>query len=410
MRLIFEKTNPSALLRNLSRFVFVRLSTFPPLVFPHLASRSAFSKILFIVFTAVALIIPVYAERPEIIQDKELTLLARVIDIERTETREVPNTGTEASYQTVVVRFLSGEFQDKEATITDTVFPMNVGDKVYVRYLQTADGTEYYSIQEPYRLDALLYIFLFFVAMVLIFGGKYGFLSLFALFISFGGIFKLLFPAMLSGGNVVLIATLGALASLFVVMFLTHGFTRLTTSAFLGCTLSVIATLVFAKYAVYLTKLTGFASEESVYLNIATSGNLDFIALLVGGIIIGVIGVIDDISVTQASVVRELALANPSLSVASLYSKALRVGRDHMGAVINTLILAYTGASLPLVLLLYVSDAPLLELINREVIATEIVRSIVGSAGLILAVPLTTLIAVALMKKNQGSSSHVHTH
>lgn len=340
-------------------------------------------------------------------QDVELTELARVIRIEKEETQAVPNTDTEATYQTVRVKFLSGEFTDRETTITETAFRMSEGDKVYVRYLRTQDGAEYFTIQEPYRLDGLLILFGLFFAAVLILGGKQGFLSLIALFLSFGLIFRFLFPEIVSGGNVVVIATAGALASLFVVMYLTHGFTRLTTAAFLGCTLSVLVTVFLAQYAVTLTKLTGFASEESVYLNLATKGGLDFVALLVGGIIIGVIGVIDDVSVTQASVVNQLKLANPTLSVRVLYTKALTVGKDHMGAVINTLILAYAGASLPLVLLLYVSDAPLLQLLNRELIATELVRSIVGSLGLILAVPLTTLIAVFLMK---GEKDHGHKH
>lgn len=350
-----------------------------------------------------------FAQEPALLQDKELTMLATVVRVESSELQEVPNTNTTALYQTVVVRIIKGEQQNKEVTITDSAFAVQSGDKVYVRYLQTTDGGEYYSIQEPYRLDALLWLLIFFIAVVLLFGGKQGFLSLVALFISFGAIFKYLFPQIITGGNIVALATLGALLSLFVVMYLTHGFTRLTTSAFLGCTLSVIVTLALAKYAVVITKLTGFASEESVYLNIATQGNLDFIALLVGGIIIGVIGVIDDVSITQASVVNQLQLANPQISTRNLYTKALKVGKDHMGAVINTLILAYAGASLPLVLLFYVSNTPVLELINREIIATEIVRSIVGSVGLLLAVPLTTLIAVILMK-NHASKEHAHAH
>lgn len=290
---------------------------------------------------------------------------------------------------------------------------MKVGDKVYVRHITTSDNMEYYSIMEPYRIPALLYLFAFFFVAVLLFGGKKGFLSLLALFISFGVIFKILFPQIIHGGNSIILATVGALASLFVVMFLTHGFTRLTTAAFLGCTASVLVTVVLASLAVHMTALTGFSDEESVFLNIATKGGLDFVALLVGGIIIGVIGVIDDVAVTQASVVHELRHANHNLSSRELYIKASAVGKNHMGAVINTLILAYTGASLPLVLLLYVSDTSAIELINREAIATEIVRSCVGSVGLLLAVPLTTIIAIMLMKHEtyvEDTSTHVVTH
>lgn len=347
----------------------------------------------------------------QVLSDTEKTYLAKVIALESSTVKDVPNTTTQAVYKVVTVKFINGDKIGTETSITDAGFPLEVGDKVYVRYIKTSDGAEYYSIQEPYRLPQLLLLLGIFVVVVLVFGGKQGFLALLALFISFGVIFKLLFPQILHGGNIVYIATIGALLSLFVVMYLTHGFTRLTTSAYLGCVVSVIATLLFAEYAITITSLTGFSSEESVYLNIATQGNLDFIALLIGGMIIGVIGVLDDVAITQASVVNELHQANKNLTKLELYTKALKVGKDHMGAVINTLILAYTGASLPLVLLLYTVTTPVLELVNREVIATEIVRSIVGSFGLLLAVPLTTLIAVFLMyNKSPSVGAHTHHH
>ena len=352
----------------------------------------------------------VYAqESPTVRADFEQTYLAKVIALNDSVLKDVPNTGTSALYQEVTVKILKGDKIGEEVTITDSSFPLQVADKIYIRYLRTADGAEYYSVQEPYRLPQLGLLFALFIGAVLLFGGKQGFLSLLALFVSFGVIFKMLFPSMLVGGNIVVIATVGALLSLFVVMYLTHGLRRLTTSAFLGCTASVIATLFLAKYAVTITSLTGFSTEESVYLNIATKGNLDFVALLIGGMIIGIIGVLDDVSITQASVVNELIKANKQLSKLQLYAKALKVGKDHMGAVINTLVLAYTGASLPLVLLLYTVDTPILELINREVIATELIRSIIGSFGLLLAVPLTTLIAVFLMH-GKGDDTDRHHH
>lgn len=346
-----------------------------------------------------------------VIQDTEVTYLAEVESVERSSLQEVPNTDVLAEYQTVVVKFLDKDKVGQTQTIVESSFPMEEGDKVYVKYTKTSDGTEYYAISEPYRLPALLWLLVLFIVCVLLLGGKQGFLGLVALFISFCVIFNLLFPQMLSGGNVVVIATLGALLSLFVVMYLTHGFTRLTTSAFLGSTVAIVVTVLLATYAVHLTALTGFSSEESVFLNLATGGKLDFVALLIGGIIIGVIGVVDDVAITQSSVVNELYRSNPSLTRRDVYFKALKVGKDHMGSVINTLILAYTGASLPLVLLLYISATPTLELINREMIAVEIVRSIVGSIGLLCTVPLTTLIAVMLMKgATNEKSSHTHHH
>ncbi len=349
-------------------------------------------------------------EPTQFVEGKETVEKALVLSVVSSTEKVVPNTETSAVYSTIKVRFLEGGHKGKEGEITDSTFDIKAGDTVYVRYVLSSDGTEYFSIFDVYRFPTILLLFGVFIATVLVIGGRQGFLSILALFVSFGFIFKILFPSILTGANIVAVATIGALLSLFVVMFLTHGISRLTVSAYLGCVGSVLVTLLAAMFAVKATALTGFATEESVFLNLATKGGLDFVALLIGGIIIGVIGVIDDITITQASVVQELKSAGDHLSRRELYFRAMKVGKDHMGAVVNTLILAYTGASLPLVLLLYVSDTPTIQLINSEVITTEIVRTIVGSLGLLAAVPLTTLIAVFLMKKDDASSSGTHTH
>lgn len=352
-----------------------------------------------------------YAATSTLLQEVDTTYLVKVIRIQKQEIQQVPNTETSALYQTLEVEVIKGDFLQKKFEVTESGFNAKVGDVFYFRYLKTGNGQEYYSLQEPYRIPGLIGLGIGFIILVLLLGGKHGFLALIGLFVSFGAIFKIMFPQLLSGGNVVIIATVGALLSLFVVMYISHGFTRLTTSAFLGSAGAVLLTVFIAKYVVVLTSLTGYASEESVYLNLSTGGSLDFVALLIGGIIIGVIGVVDDVAVTQASVVNELHQANSTFSRTQLYRKALKVGKDHTGAVVNTLILAYTGASLPLVLLLYTSQTSVVELINREIIATEIVRSIVGSMGLLCAMPLTTLIAVWLIYKHPvvGAHSH-HTH
>lgn len=367
----------------------------------------AFFSLVFTLGLSTALAVN---EPSQFVEGKESVEKALVLSVVSSTEKVVPNTETSAVYSTIKVRFLEGKLKGKDREITDSTFNIKTGDTVYVRYVLSADGTEYFSIFDIYRFPTILTLFGIFILTVLLIGGKQGFLSLIALFVSFGFIFKILFPSILTGANIVMVATIGAMLSLFVAMFLTHGISRLTVSAYLGCVGSVLVTLLAATLAVKATALTGFASEESVFLNLATKGGLDFVALLVGGIIIGVIGVIDDITITQASVVRELKSAGDHLSRRELYFRAMKVGKDHMGAVVNTLILAYTGASLPLVLLLYVSDSPTIQLINSEVITTEIVRTIVGSLGLLAAVPLTTLIAVFLMKKDDTSSLPAHTH
>src|SRR5690606_32774822 len=175
--------------------------------------------------------------------------------------------------------------------------------------------------------------------------------------------------------------------------FGTHGFSPLSVIAFGGTIGAVLVTSVVAWWFVEMLRLTGYGSDASVYLTFATNGELDLVGLLLGSIIIGVLGVLDDISITQASVVRELKAANSALPAIELYRRAIKVGRDHVGSLVNTLALAYVGAALPLVLLFSTSDAPLFFTLNQEVVAAELARILIGSIGLILTVPLTTGLA-----------------
>jgi uncharacterized membrane protein len=167
---------------------------------------------------------------------------------------------------------------------------------------------------------------------------------------------------------------------------------------------------ILAYLGVTLARLNGLASEEAFYLNLNTSGTLDFAGLLLGGIMIGVLGVLDDIAVTQAAVVSELYNSASHLSRKEIYKKALRVGKEHVGALVNTLALAYTGASLPLLLFFSMSDSSISSIINQEIFATEIIRTIVGSIGLILTVPITTFLAVYFLKGYKGEAVHSHSH
>jgi uncharacterized membrane protein len=177
---------------------------------------------------------------------------------------------------------------------------------------------------------------------------------------------------------------------------------------------AVGVTCLIATISVAWLGLTGFSADASVYLNFATGGQLDLAGLLLGGIIIGLLGVLDDVAITQASVVQELKGANPTLGLRELYQRSIRVGRDHVGSLVNTLALAYVGTTLPLLLLFARSDATFLASINQEVIAAELVRIIVGSMGLVLTVPFTSFLAAYYFKSrivdNHSSPSHGHHH
>lgn len=218
-------------------------------------------------------------------------------------------------------------------------------------------------------------------------------------------------PGIIGGWHPLLISTLVASGILFAAIFFTHGFNRESYVAYAGTMIAVVITSLFAVFSVYLSDLSGFADEAAVYLNFNTQGSLDFTALLLGAIIIGVLGVLDDIAVTQAAVVTELYRSNPELGKLEVYKRALRVGREHVGALVNTLVLAYAGASLPLLLHFYIASSSITMSINNELFATEIVRTIVGSIGLILTVPIVTALAATYLQYyTPKKERHVHSH
>jgi uncharacterized membrane protein len=201
-------------------------------------------------------------------------------------------------------------------------------------------------------------------------------------------------PAILDGRNPLAVAVVGSAAIAFLALYLAHGFTTMTTVALLGTIGALALTAGLASAAVELAELTGFASEEAVVVQIGAA-RIDLAGIILGGVVIGALGAIDDMTVTQASAVWELRAANPRTSRRALVAAGLRIGRDHVASTVNTLALAYAGASMPVLLLLVLSRQPLTSVVSGEVLATEIVRTLVGSIGLVAAVPLTTWLAAA---------------
>ncbi len=367
----------------------------------------------FLIFLSVAFLLPSFSWAVEFYQDERGLYRAEVTEVIAEELRFIPGTDVETVYQTVEVRFLEGPLADRVVEIEDDFLTLQKGDKVFVRYILTINGEEFFSIAEPDRRGVLYFlVFLFALATVWLSGWQ-GVRALLSLVGSFLVIFYLLLPALLAGASPVLISSVVATIILAIAIYATHGFNLESNAALLGTVAAIVLTGFLAYFSVVMARLTGFASDEAVYLNFNTAGSLDFAGLLLAAIIIGVIGVLDDIAVTQAATVTELHLAAPHLTRKDLYRKVLRIGREHVSALVNTLVFAYVGASLPLILLFYMSDQSAFMLINREVFSTEIVRTVVGSIGLILTVPITTLIAVLMLYgrvKEKRVVGHHHYH
>ncbi|OHB20345.1 MAG: hypothetical protein A2854_01155 [Parcubacteria group bacterium RIFCSPHIGHO2_01_FULL_56_18] len=339
------------------------------------------------------------ASAQELVTDTVVTLKARVVEVRAQETREVPGTDITALHQTIVAEILEEPEQGTRVTIDNDYLELEEGDVFYLNHTTSAyDGTDYYSVLERDRTPALAALLLLFVAVVVLFGGKQGARGLLALIGSFVFIGLFLLPGIMHGYSPVLVSIGVAAVIVTLGSYVTHGFTRTTSAAVIGMIVTIGLTGILAYAAIYFTHLEGWSGEEVTYLNLNARGTIDLAGLLLGGILIGLLGVLYDGAIGQAVAVEELGSAGKHLSRKEIYQRALRIGREHVGALVNTLAIAYVGAGLPLLLLFYqTGDLNLGLTINREMFATEIVRILVGSIGLVLAVPVTTFVAVRML-------------
>lgn len=277
-------------------------------------------------------------------------------------------------------------------------------DRVLVTQLIRPDGGEVFFITEPDRLGALLALGLLFVAAIVAVSRWKGVRSLIGMAVSLYVITQFILPMILAGRDPVLVSIIGAFGLLSVTQYLIYGWSTKTHAAIFGILLSLIITGTLASIFVEATRFTGFGAEEVGFLQ-AALGSINPRGLLLAGILIGAIGVLDDLTISQASAVFELARANPSYGVRELYRRAMNIGQDHIASTVNTLVLAYVGASLPLLLLFAIYPQPFGQIINREFVAEEVVRTLVGSLGLVAAVPITTFIACVLTGRGISSTT-----
>jgi uncharacterized membrane protein len=284
------------------------------------------------------------------------------------------------------------------------------GTRVYIQKETLDTGDSYYILNEKVRTTELYGSIIFFVLFVLLIFGKKGLKSLLSLASSFAIILFILLPLTLKGYNPVLIAGFISALLLSSMMLITNGRNKITYSALIGCSFSIIVTILLSYFIINYSAISGRSDDLWAYFTFTVQSQINFSLLVIASMIIGVIGAVDDGAITQASVVAELKKANSKLSNLEYYKRAMRVGRDHAGAMINTLVLAYVGSSLPLLMYVYLAPIPTSILINQEMIIIEIFRSIIGSVGLLLAIPITTLVAVHLIKDKDLHDLDYHTH
>lgn len=324
--------------------------------------------------------------------------------------------GTAQKYQKLQVLITDGSLADRSLIIenggvatTNSIF-YKEGDEVIVSYLENPDGEELFYIVDYQRQKPLLLLFVLFATLTVLIGGLRGLSSIFGMILSFFVIALYIVPKIASGVDPIFVAVTGSGLIIILTFYLSHGVSRKTHIAVVSTLLTLLITGLLGSAFIEATRLTGFASEEASFVQTEISQTLNMKGLLLAGIIIATVGILDDITISQASIVLELKKANAKLKGIDLFIRSMRVGRDHISSLVNTLVLVYAGASLPLLLLFVENPRPFGMLVSFEMVADEIVKTLIGSIGLICAVPITSALAAYLYSRTKSVKEVGHTH
>jgi uncharacterized membrane protein len=318
-----------------------------------------------------------------------------------------------------LVQLDSGRVIDADLPVADPygsfeLPPYRVGERVELYFSPGPDGRVGYVVTDWVRRPALLWLVGLFALVAFLVARFKGLRAIASTGASLAIVIGYVVPSILAGQDPVLVSLVGVGGILVLAIYFVHGLNWSTTAALIGTFLAVVATMVLAIVFTDLAKLTGLGTEDAIFL-IAAAPQVALRGLLLAGLLIGALGALTDITIVQASVVRELAHTDPTLTTRGLYARAMNVGRDHVGSLVNTLVLAYTGAGLSLLILLNVSEVSFARAFNLELVANEVVHTLVGSIGLVLAVPITTLLAALLFRGDRlplrtGELAHAHHH
>ena len=295
--------------------------------------------------------------------------------------------------------------KDKGRTFTEIVQPdqsrqLHEGEKVVAAYEPSAPKDLQYSVTDVNRKFPMALLAGIFALAVVVVGRLRGVMALVALAVSFLVLTLFILPAVLQGSNPLLVAVVGSSAIMLIALYMCHGLSARTSVAVLGTLVSLCLIGLLGSEFIDWAALTG-NTDDSTGLIHGLYPSIDMSGLLLAGVIIGSLGVLDDVTVTQTSAVWELHEANPTMGWRGLYRAGIRIGRDHIASVVNTLVLAYAGAALPLLLLFSIAQSSVAAVANSELVAEEIVRTLVGSIGLVASVPVTTLLAALVVSADR---------
>ncbi|MBM7167261.1 YibE/F family protein [Streptomyces sp. G44] len=313
----------------------------------------------------------------------------------------------EGTCKKALIEVTSGD--DKGRTFTEIIQPdsprqLHKGQEVVVAYEPKAPEGLQYSVTDVNRKFPMALLAGIFALAVVVVGRLRGVMALVALAISFLVLTFFILPAILQGSNPLVVAVIGASAIMLVALYLCHGLTARTSVAVLGTLISLLLIGLLGSLFIGWAALTGNTDDNTGLIH-GLYPSIDMSGLLLAGVIIGSLGVLDDVTVTQTSAVWELHQANPTMGWRGLYRAGIRIGRDHIASVVNTLVLAYAGAALPLLLLFSIAQSSVGTVANSELVAEEIVRTLIGSIGLVASVPVTTALAALVVSADRSATS-----
>jgi len=311
-------------------------------------------------------------------------------------------------------RVIAAELPGEDPDATFELPAYRTGERVELYFAPGPDGRRVFVVSDWVRRPALLWLFGLFTAAAMLVAGLKGLRAVAATGVSLAIVVAYVVPAILAGQDPVLVSLIGVGGILVMAIYFVHGISWSTTAAMVGTYAAVAVTMALGMGFSDAARLTGLGNEDAIFL-LSAAPQVALRGLLLAGLLIGALGALTDITIVQASVVRELAHTDPTLGLRQLYQRGMNVGRDHVGSLVNTLVLAYTGAGLSLFILLNVGEVPMARAFNLELVANEVVHTLVGSIGLILAVPITTLLAAWWFRGDRlplkpGELEHGHAH
>ncbi len=357
--------------------------------------------ILFLIITLIP-IISLSQEETEVIDPNEP-------NFQKAEVLEILDTtypiifGKEVEFQTLKVEIENGEISEN---VFNDYTPVKKGDSVYIgRGYNPETESLGFFVREVDRSNSIIYLFAIFALVYILIAGTKGFRSLIALSISIAAVWFVMIPMIISGSDPLFVGVGISIFILGFAIFITHGLTIVSISSYLGSLIAIVITILFAKFAIPLSRISGGVGDSAGSISALYGPSIDLTNLLLASIIIGILGVLDDVAVMQSAMVREF-MYEKKYSTQQIFMKSMRVGREHAAALVNTLVLAYAAVALPLFLIVlapeggYLGEGVTLNMqLSNELFITEIIRSIAGSLGLVVTIPIVTLIAILMFKK-----------